>query len=463
MAQFSLEEAAKAVNGVLINGQNTRVCNSVSIDSRTIKRNALFVAIIGETLDGHTFLGAAFSNGALAAIISDKKLPSKYRDRAFIVVDDTTTALQELAATHRRRFPKLKVVAITGSNGKTTVKNMVAAALAKKYRTLKTEGNLNNHIGLPLTLLRLTKKDEAAVVEMGMNHKGEIARLAQLAAPTVGLITNISQAHIGAFKSLAGVRNAKGELLDALKADGVAILNGDDKASLPLIKRAGKKALVFGEGKNARVQMVKYEQNEKGAHALTVLYKKKRHLVTTPLLGACQPQNVLATFAAASVLGVRPDQIAKALGRMKPEAMRMEPVKLKNGTLVINDAYNANPASVEAALATVASIRNEGQTIFAFGQMEELGAKSLVAHKNVGKAAARYGVDFMVTYGKMAHEAANEAAARSIKTVKARSHKQVARAIHKRLKASDVALIKGSRKAKMEEALACLMVMEEEN
>ena len=465
MAVFKLQEVAEAVGGELVNGDLAQKSRGVSTDTRAIKQGELFIALIGENFDGHTFIDKAFQQGAVAAIVSDRSIVSEHPDKAFIVADDTTKALQELASYHRRRFPKLRVVAVTGSNGKTTVKNMIAAGSSKRYKTLSTQGNLNNHIGLPLTLLRLTAKHEVAVVELGMNHKGEIARLSTLCAPDIGVITNVSGAHIGSFASIAGVRNAKGELLDALGPKGVAVLNADNKESRPLIKKAGAKAVTFGKEKGARVRMIESVQTKNGGSKITLSYKRKRHTIKTPLPGAHQLENSLAAFTALSLLGVEPEAIASALWRMKPEPMRMERIKLPSGALLINDTYNANPASVASALETLKSLsagRKKGRLIFAFGQMEELGTKALAAHKKVGRQAALFGVDLMITKGALAHEAARVANSRGVETLEANNHRQVAKAIHKKLGPTDLALFKGSRRAKMEESLHHLIAMEGE-
>ena len=279
MAVFKLHEVAEAVGGELINGDPARKARGVSTDTRTIKKGELFIALTGENFDGHTFIKKAFQKGAIASVVSNRSIVSTRADNAFIVADDTTVALQELASYHRRRFPKLRVVAVTGSNGKTTVKNMIAAGSSKKYKTLSTKGNLNNHIGLPLTLLRLTEKHEVAVVELGMNHKGEIARLSTLCEPSIGVITNVSGAHIGSFGSIAGVRSAKGELVEGLGPKGVAVLNADNKESRRLIKKAGAKAITFGKEKGASVRMIDSTQTKNGGSKVTLLYKRKRHTI----------------------------------------------------------------------------------------------------------------------------------------------------------------------------------------
>ncbi len=439
----------KATSGRLVKGAAT-VARDVGIDSRTIKRGSLFIAIKGEKFDGHKFIGAAFDKGASMAMVSDETAMRKFPGKTFVVVGDTTAALQALAAYHRSRFGRLKVVCVTGSNGKTTVKDMIASVLSRKYKTLKTIGNLNNHIGAPLTLLRLTQKDEAAVIEIGMNAPGEIALLAKMVKPSVGVITNISMAHIGNFKSLKAVRSAKAELLLNMPSRAVAVLNADDPQSRALIENAKTRVMTFGENLMADVSLTdSWPDSGKGRWA-AIHYKNRETEVHIPVIGSHHTSNALAAFTAGIALGVSREEIAKGIEKTKPAPMRMELVTLPNGALLINDSYNANPASTRAAIESAANLHGDGKLIFVFGDMLELGGRAAVEHKRVGALAAKAGVDAMYAFGKMAGHAARAAAAKGVKIKRGKTHEQIARSLAKALRPGDTALVKGSRGVQME-------------
>lgn len=450
MARFGALEIAQAVGGRLVAETRADV-NGVVTDSRNVRRGCLFVAIKGPNFDGHRFVREAFAKGAAVALISDPSLILTKHEGAFVVVEDTVSALQDLAAYHRRRFKKLLVVGVTGSSGKTTVKNMAAAALSRKYVTLKTEGNLNNHIGAPMTLLNLTQKHEAAVIEMGMSSAGEIALLAEIAAPSIGVITNIGSAHLGGLGSVAAVRKAKGELLDGMTRGGTAILNMDDLNSAPLINKTPLNTITFGwsDGAHARVM----ESRLAGAgRRVTILWKKKEFAAKLKLIGARDADNASSAFAVAAVAGVDGGEIVKGLGAVKPEKMRMEPIRLANGALLINDAYNANPDSTKSAIQSLLEIGGEGRTLFVFGDMLELGSEEEAIHARIGKFAAKSGVSAFYSYGALAGRSAVEAGLSGGCHAKAGKNKEkLADEIAKQLRPGDVVLVKGSRGMLMEE------------
>ncbi|VAX23303.1 UDP-N-acetylmuramoyl-tripeptide--D-alanyl-D-alanine ligase [hydrothermal vent metagenome] len=452
MAEFDLKETAKAVNGRLVGGR-AKKAKGVSIDSRTIAKRNIYIAIKGENFDGHNFVADAFSKGAVVAIISRPELLKDFPNKSFIVVDDTLAALQNLAGWRRRQMKKLLVIGITGSNGKTTVKEMTAAILSYKYKTLKTEGNLNNHIGVPLTLLKLTSKHEAAVIEMGMNAKGEIALLTKMAKPSIGVITNISQAHIGNFASLAKIRTAKAELIENMPKTGKAVLNADDPNSEPLIEQARLKTRTFGKNQLADVSLVDSWKNGGAGQWASVYFKGKEINAHVPLIGAHQIENALAAIAVGTLAGVDLKDMARGLNRVKPASMRMEPENLPNGALVLNDAYNANPASTEKALMAASELKKDGRLFFVFGDMKELGKKSEAAHKRIGKIAAKVGVNGIYTLGTSATFTAKEAKLKGVRSTRAKSHEQIAVALFKTIRANDVVLVKGSRSMAMEKVV----------
>ncbi|MBF0292589.1 MAG: UDP-N-acetylmuramoyl-tripeptide--D-alanyl-D-alanine ligase [Nitrospinae bacterium] len=452
MARFSAAEIAQAVGGELVAHKKAEV-NGVVTDSRNISRGSLFVAIKGPNHDGHRFVRDAFAKGAAVALISEHSLMLTEPYGVFVVVEDTVTALQELAAYHRSRFKKLLVVGVTGSSGKTTVKNMTAAALSRRYVTLKTEGNLNNHIGVPMTLLNLTRKHEAAVIEMGMSSAGEIARLARIAAPSIGVITNIGSAHLGGLGSVAAVRKAKGELLDEMTRRGKAVLNIDDPNSEPLIKKTPLNTVTFGWGDGADARVMESRLAPSGRR-VTIRWKKKENYAKLKLIGVRDADNASAAFAVAGAAGVEAGEIVKGLGSVKPEKMRMEPVRLANGALLINDAYNANPDSVKSAIQTLVEIGGGGRTIFVFGDMLELGPEEEAIHARIGKFAGKSGVNAFYSYGPLAGRSAKEAGLVAGCNAKAGKNKErLADEIAGQLRPGDVALVKGSRGMRMEDVV----------
>ncbi|MBI4665893.1 MAG: UDP-N-acetylmuramoyl-tripeptide--D-alanyl-D-alanine ligase [Nitrospinae bacterium] len=457
MPAFEALELAHAVGGRLVlgTGQKTR---GVCINSRLVRRGNLFVAIKGDRFDGHVFTREAFNRGAGAAIISEPYLILTQPQATLILVEDTVFALQELAAYHRRKFRKLIVVGVTGSSGKTTVKNLIAGALSVKYNTLKTEGNLNNHIGTPLTLLNLTAKHQAAVIEMGMSSPGEIARLAKIADPKIGVITNVGSAHMGKLGSVAAVRAAKAELLENMRKGGVAALNADDWHSAPLIEKKIRRTVTFGAAAGASFRLMGSEPIlGTGGRALTIKAKGKEYKTRIGLIGLKDAENAVAAFAAAVMAGVEPEKIGRGLAKVKAEKMRMEPVRLKNGALLINDTYNANPQSAEAALYTLAEYKDKGRTIFVLGDMLELGPASSRVHRHIGKVAAKTGVSAIFVLGTHSEDAAAEAARLGVKAVVGHTHEELADKLAAFIKPYDTALIKGSRGSAMEKVVNRLL------
>jgi UDP-N-acetylmuramoyl-tripeptide--D-alanyl-D-alanine ligase len=450
MPRFSALEIALAVGGRLVTERHANV-NGVVTDSRNIRRGCLFVAIKGPNFDGHRFVREAFAKGAAVALICETSLILTEPKGVFVVVEDTVKALQDLAAYHRGRFKKLLVVGVTGSSGKTTVKNMTAAALSRKYVTLKTEGNLNNHIGAPMTLLNLTQKHEAAVIEMGMNSPGEIAALARIAAPSIGVITNIGSAHLGGLGSVAAVRKAKAELLDEMTPGGTAILNADDPNSALLVKKTRLDTVTFGWSDGAQARVMQSRLSGSGRR-VTIRWRNKEFAAKLKLIGARDADNASSAFAVASVAGVDAGEIVRGLYAVRPEKMRMEPFRLANGAFLINDAYNANPDSTRSAIQTLMEIGRGGRTIFVFGDMLELGPKAEAIHAQIGRFAAKAGVSAFYSYGSLAAHSTLAAGRMGGSHVKAGKNKEkLADEIAKQLRPGDVVLVKGSRGMGMEE------------
>ncbi len=461
--RLDLATLAKAAGGRLVPGRGTTV-RGVTSDSRQALKGRLFIALVGDRFDGHAYVKEAFAKGAAAALVSDPSLLLAHPGETFILVDDTLRGLQEMAAWRRRSIKGLTLVAVTGSNGKTTVKEMIGAILSTKGKTLVTQGNLNNHVGLPLTLMSLTGAEKYAVIEMGMNHAGEIARLAAIAKPDIALVTNVGAAHLGHFKNVAAIAEAKGELIAGLDPKATALLNGGDDGSRRLVARYANRPRTFTYGRNgdARWSLVdSWSTPGKPGRTMAIAEGAEEILLAVPLIGAHQADNATAAYAVGRLLGVAPSAIAKALATVKPAPMRMAAGKLPNGAVVINDAYNANPDSMKAALLAVADMSGEAP-ILLMGEMRELGSKSAAAHKEIGRLAARLGFRLLVGVGEATRPAVASAAKGKIEATVVKGHPQAATYLAKRIGPKDRLLVKGSRGAAMETALGLLVERMEE-
>jgi len=434
-----------------------REIKGVSIDSRTIREGELFVAIQGDRFDGHEFVSGVMQRGAWGALVSRTALA----DRApalgglinILLVEDTLNALQELAYLQRRKFA-VPVVGITGSNGKTTTKEMLAGILRQQGPVLKNEGNLNNHIGVPLTLLRLNAGHKAAVVEMGMSALGEIDMLARFVGPDVGVITNIGPAHLEFLKSMDLVAQAKGELFGHLKPDGTAVLNADDHYFDTMKKKFSGRVLSFGIDKASDVRASHIRQ-EKDFTDFTIRYDNSTVKVRLRAVGKHNVYNALAAAAAALAVGMSIDAVKNGLDDFQPLALRSE-LRQIQGRTVLADCYNANPASMDAALATLVSLKSGGKAIAVLGDMLELGKVAVDAHRTIGKTIARLGVDLVITLGPLAKQVGEGAIASGMppdRVLEAGSQSEAAALLKKLTRPGDIVLIKGSRGMKMEKIL----------
>jgi UDP-N-acetylmuramoyl-tripeptide--D-alanyl-D-alanine ligase len=428
----------------------------VSTDSRTIAAGELFVAIRGERFDGHDYVDDAFLQGAAAALVArDARIDAG--GRALLEVGDTLDAFQELAGWYRRQFD-LKVVGVTGTNGKTTTKDMAAAVLETSMRTAKTAGNYNNHIGVPLTLFRLTREHGAAVVEIGMNHPGEITRLAGIARPQTAVITNVAEAHMETMGTLEAIAEAKGEILDALPSDGVAILNADDTMVMSQEHRAPFRVVTFGTAASADVRATGIEEADGRVRFEVVVAGGKPVRVELPVPGAHNVSNALAAIAVGRALGVTVGEAARGLSSFEPSPMRMKVLTVGSWT-VLNDAYNCNPGSLGAALRTLIDIGRGRTTAAALGDMLELGSRSETAHREVGAAAASLGVDYLFLFGREVEALRDGALDAGMDPERASVFEDkaaLARALGERLGDDAVLLVKGSRGMRMEEVVELL-------
>ena len=452
---FSADEILKATGGIPLRGGTDWSCRGVSTDTRTLATGNLFIALSGENFDGHDCLPQAAAQGAAGLLIrtvDSGKLAALPEGVPAIGVSDTMQALGDIARDWRRRFP-VPVVAVTGSSGKTTTKEMVAAIAGRTRRVLKTEGNLNNRIGLPLTLLQLRKEHELAIVEMGTNSPGEIAALASIAQPDIGLITNIGPAHLEGLGSLAAIREEKGSLFETMAGQGTAILNQDDPAIGLLAWRWRGKRVTFGLGPGALVAARGIEP----AGPAGVRFRLVIDGVETPVFlrtpGRHNVMNALAAAAAAWALGFDRHEIAAGLAAFRPIPGRSEIRRLGNGAYLMIDTYNANPASVREAVNTLLGLRGDGDAVVILGDMLELGAQSAALHAEIGELLAEAGIRDLFLKGSWTEAVAAGAIRRGFPAERIaffKTPEEVVSALRSRLKEGDWILIKGSRKMKME-------------
>ena len=448
---FTLNDIVAATKGRLLAGAGTLPCTGLSIDTRKIGTGQLFVAIRGAHFDGHEFLADARAAGAAALLVhAGAAVPA---GAPAIEVADTERALGDIAAWWRGKFA-IPRVAITGSNGKSTTKEMTAAIAAALGPILKTEGNFNNLIGLPLTVFRMNDEHRVAILEMGMNAPGEIRRLAEVADPTIGLITNVTAAHLERLHTVETVAKAKGELFEAMNGDAVAIVNGEDRWVRDLARGRSGRRIVFGMQNDFDVRFLHMETTGLDRMDLKVAVMGRELSVTLPVPGAHNVMNALAAIAVGVALGVDPGEAAERLAHFRPMAMRMERIQLANGARVVNDSYNANPESMKAAFRTVGAARRAGRFVAALGDMLELGASSAALHRQVGEAAAQMGVGLLYIVGDFAEETAAGARAgglpESAIAVCGGGADEVGRLLEEELRAGDVLLVKGSRGMRME-------------
>ncbi len=418
----------------------------VSIDSRTLRPGELFVALRGPSFDGHAFVEDARVKGA-AALMVDQRLDTPL---PAIEVADTRIGLGEMARVWRNRF-SLPLVAVTGSNGKTTVKEMLAAILGERGALLATRGNLNNDIGVPLTLLRLRPGHRAAVIEMGANHAGEISRLTSLASPTVALITNAAAAHLEGFGSLEGVAHAKGEIYGGLNSDGTAIVNADDSfAGLWLELNRGRKVITFGLERDADVSAT-WDGDAQGS-SLALTTPRGNIELRLSLPGRHNVMNALAAAAAALAMGVELESIRSGLQSVAPAPGRLEQKRGIGGARIIDDSYNANPASLGAALKVLAAAA--GERLLVMGDMAELGEDALRLHRQIGCMARDQGIQRLYATGDLSR-AAVEAFGPGGRHFDNRE--QLIAALRGELDAATTLLVKGSRSMRMERVVDALL------
>jgi UDP-N-acetylmuramoyl-tripeptide--D-alanyl-D-alanine ligase len=434
------------------------VISGVSTDTRTISQGNLYIPLKGEKFNGHAFVKEAFMKGALAALW-EKSEPNPPQDVPLILVNDTLKALQRLASCYREQLA-VKVIGITGSNGKTSTKDMTAAVLSTQYKVQKTEGNLNNHIGLPLTLLRLEENTEVAVVEMGMSNFGEIELLSHLAKPDAAIITNIGEAHLQELGSRDGIAKAKLEIVTSLKESGVFVYNGDEPLLTNRVQqmKLSQEMMTFGSGERNDYYPLTISMQANGT-TFTVNQAPDTSLFI-PILGRHQVYNALAAIAVARFFGVSWENIEIGLKNLQMTKMRMEILKGKDGLTIINDAYNASPTSMKAALELLGELTGYEKKIAVLGDMLELGEKEVEFHEEIGRLLDPNGIDYVFTYGRLGEKIATAAQpAFPDGRVKAYDSKEVLAADLAALASpNDVILLKASRGMRLEQVMEHLIM-----
>lgn len=466
MKQISVKDIIRECEGTLLYGDETILCGDFEKDDRKIKDGDTFVGIKGEKFDGNTFFEKALQKGAKVCLlqgkIPKKEQYEKYQDRAIVMVNDTVQAIGKLAA-YKRSLYAIPVVAITGSVGKTSTKDLIASVVAQKYKVKKTQGNFNNHIGLPFTILDL-KEEEALVVEMGMNHFGEIRYLTNIAKPTIAVITNIGTSHIGNLGSRENILKAKLEILEGLAKEGTVIINEDnDLLHKWHDKEKNRKIISFGIEQKADIMPYEIKlEADKSFYKINM--KKKEYEIQVPISGKHFVYNSCAAIAVGEVLAISMEQIKKGIQSFELTKKRMETIKLKDDKIIINDSYNASLDSMIAALTYLKEVPGN-RKIAVLGDMLELGDYAERLHQEVGKEVVKNNIDILITVGKLGDMIAREAQKLGMQEEKIYSfsdNKQVEKCIKTLWKQGDRILFKASNGMKLGEIIENLQ-KEEEN
>jgi len=403
MLSMTMNEIASAVGGVWHNPRaDAPMVTAVSTDSRTLTPGSLFIPWVGEKFDGHNFIDAALEKGAVGCLCA--KLPEHLReDKVYIQVEDTRLALRALASAYRDQF-EIPFVQVTGSVGKTTTKEMIAAVLGARMNTLKTEGNFNNDIGAPLTLMHLEADHEAAVIETGMNHFGEIEYLGAMVRPNIAVISNIGDAHIEFLGSREGILKAKSEIFEHLQEDGVAILNGDD-ALLNTVE-IPQRIVRCGQSEHCQVRITEIADHGVDGITCTVETEKDSYALKIPAPGTHMVYSASIAVAVGEELGLSHDDIVRGIAAYEPTGSRMRVIRMTDRRFILDDCYNANPQSVTAALEVLAKTECD-RTVAVLGDMGELGEIANQAHYNIGALAAMLGIDLVIAIGHTAGKIAD--------------------------------------------------------
>ena len=454
---FQKEFILKSINCELINDGPVSDFNAISIDSRRIMQGDLFIAIKGDNFDGHNFINEAFEKGAggviLAEIPPDLELKN---DKTVLKVDSTVEALGKIANVWRKQFSKLKVVCITGSNGKTTTKEITASILSVKNKVLKNSGNLNNHVGLPLTLLKLNDSYDICVAEIGMNDFGEIRYLTDMAEPDVGVITNIGRAHLEKLQTLEGVAKAKGELVEKFNDNNCFIVNMDDPYISKIASETNCRKIGYSMyNKDFDIYAEDIKNNGLESISFNLVINKESINTRIKGIGTHNVMNTLAAAAVAYSLGYSAEEIREGIERYNPIYMRLEIIETPQGFKIINDSYNANPDSMSSALLELSKLKNDNKLIAVLGDMLELGQSSADEHRRIGEYIKDLNIDLVITYGNYSTNI-NKEVEGDIANIHVDTHQEAAKYLIENAHEKDIVLLKGSRGMQMENTLKFL-------
>src|SRR5215467_7086781 len=446
--RLTAEWVAAAMGGTIVKGGALDEFSGVSIDTRTLRAGELYFGIRGDRFDGADFAGAATEAGAAGVVVPRGRAVDDVAGAVVIEVDDTTSALQALAHA-TRKASETKVVAITGSAGKTTTKEVTAEFLGASYRVIRNRGNLNNHIGLPLSLMELTARPDIAVVELGMNHAGEISTLVRIAEPDVRVWTNVGEAHLGFFASIDAIADAKAEILEDASAESLLVANADDDRITSRVARFAGKVTTFGIERDANVHADQIVDRGIDGTSARVTTPRGAFECSTPLVGRGNLANILAATAVGLHFDVPLSSMAERAASLKPAHHRGDVVRLARGVIVVDDSYNANPTATKRAIDVLRNTRTAGRRVAVIGEMLELGDRSVALNASVGPAAVTGGVDELVAVGGEPAKAMADAAVAARMT---RTHvryfatsDQASEAFDAYVREGDLVLVKGSR------------------
>jgi len=453
--ELTAASISKAMAGVLVSGSPAAVVGGFSIDSRTLRAGDLYFAIVGERLDGHKFVDAAGAAGARGYVVTDASAAAREAASGAVVIRvmNTTKALQALGRSIRRDSGS-RIVAVTGSAGKTSTKDMAAAFLETSYRVFRTQGNLNNHIGLPLSLLELRHGPDVAVLELGMNHPGEIRLLTGLAEPDVRVWTNVAEVHAEFFPSIDAIADAKAEILEGATPRTILVANAADARVMERVQRSAGRLVTFGVDVPADVAAV--DVIDQGILGTTAVVKTPAGTtrMSVPLMGRGQLANALAAAAVALQFGVPLDAIADRASLLKPAPRRGEVWRLRDGIVLVDDSYNSNPRALQTMLGVVGQERGYERRIAVLGEMLELGEQGRAWHADCGRAAAQAGVGRLITVGGPSAEAMATAAIEAGMDASAVTHvaasRDAADLVAAGLRGGDLVFVKGSRGTRMD-------------
>jgi len=455
MTELRLDQINRMTGGTLDKGDPSLSFHKFNIDSRLTQPGELFFALMGDR-NGHDFIAAAAARGAAGAVISQKIKPPHSRF-ALVRVKNTLTALQELA---RKTLieQRLRVIAITGSAGKTTTKEFTASLLSKRFRILKSKSNFNNHIGLPLSLLEMSPDHDIAVLEMGMSAPGEIEALTRIAPPDIAMITNVLPVHLEFFDSIEHIARAKKEILTGMKPEGIAILNGDNLLLRKISQEFRGKTVFFGRGEACRIRARDVRQSGLRALSFELIYGSERRQIKLPFYTESNLYNYLAAVAVAYVSGIPLSDIPALTTELKPFSQRGEILRLKSNIIVVDDSYNSNPAALESALISLPK-PTAGRKVAVLGDMLELGSQAIDYHTRAGKQVAACGFDLLITVGPLSRHIADAALKAGMKPEQIHMYKdgdEAARKIWLHIERGDLILVKGSHGIKTDKVVTQL-------